>query len=90
MSATKGYDYRTRSNGEVHIFHRDKLATMLRGEDAQTFLAAVKEGDPQEAMAAAVGATDVSRPGGGASGSGSHLHGNGDAHGVQQFRRKSG
>jgi len=90
MSAPKGYDYRTRTNGEVHIFHNDRLATMLRGEDAQKFLAAVTEGDAQEAMAKAVGATDASRPGGGKAGAGAHLHGNGEAHTQQQFRRKSG
>lgn len=90
MSAHKGYDYRTRTNGEVHIFHGDKLATMLREDDAAVFLDAVKKGDPQEVMAKAVGATDVSRPDVGQTGPGTHLHGNGDPHSPQQFRRKSG
>ena len=90
MSGNKGYDYRTRTNGEVHIFHGDRLATMLRGKDAEDFLARVKDGDPQQAMADAVGATDASRPGARRSGPGTHLHGNGEAHAPQQFRRKSG
>lgn len=91
MSGNKGYDYRTRTNGEVHIFHGDRLATMLRGKEAEEFLKQVKDGgDAQQAMADAVGATDASRPRVGVNGPGAHLHGNGEAHAPQQFRRKSG
>ena len=90
MSGNKGYDYRTRINGEVHIFHGDRLATMLRGKDAEEFLAKVKEGDAQQAMADAVGATDKARPRMSAAAEAAHLHGNGEAHAPQQFRRKSG
>gem|GEM_PF-846765 len=91
MSGNKGYDYRTRTNGEVHIFHGDRLATMLRGKDAEEFLKQVKDGgDAQQAMADAVGATDKSRPRTGAAATAAHMHGNGEAHAPQQFRRKSG
>lgn len=91
MSAPEGFDYRTRTNGEVHIFHHGKLAKMLKDEPAQDFLAAVKDGDAQRAMADAVGndgqGAGVST---GPSGPGTHLHGNGQAHPHQEFRRKSG
>ncbi|WP_062518360.1 hypothetical protein [Demequina gelatinilytica] len=91
MSAPEGFDYRTRTNGEVHIFHHGKLAKMLREGPAEDFLAAVKDGDAQEAMAAAVG-NDGQGGGvqGSATGPGTHLHGNGTAHPHQEFRRKSG
>ncbi|MDN4478607.1 hypothetical protein [Demequina lignilytica] len=88
---SEGYDYRTRTNGEVHIFHHGRLARMLRDDPAQDFLAAVKDGDAQEVMAAAVGNDGQGGGvGGPATGPGTHLHGNGAAHAPQQFRRKSG
>ncbi|WP_062465183.1 hypothetical protein [Demequina soli] len=90
MSA-EGYDYRTGPSGEVTIFHHGKLARRLTDAPAQEFLAAVEGGDAQALMAAAAGRDGQ---GGGVQGSaqgpGAHLHGNGAAHGVQQFRRKSG
>ena len=91
MSAAEGYDYRTRTNGEVHIFHHGKLAKMLKDEPAQDFLAAVKDGDAQAVMAAAAG-NDGQGGGvhGSAQGPGTHLHGNGAAHAQKEFRRKSG
>lgn len=91
MSGPNGFDYRTRTNGEVHIFHHGKLAKMLKDEDAQAFLAAVKDGDAQQVMADAVGAPNSpGRVSGGPSGPGSHLHGNGESHAPTQFRRKTG
>lgn len=88
---SEGYDYRTRTNGEVHIFHHGKLAKMLRDDAAQDFLAAVKDGDAQDVMAAAVGNDGQGGGvGSGSQGPGTHLHGNGAAHAPQQFRRKSG
>ena len=91
MSGPEGYDYRTRTNGEVHIFHHDKLAKMLREKDAEEFLAAVKDGDAQQIMADAVGGgTGRSRPGSGPQGAGMNMHGNGAAHTPKEFRRKSG
>ncbi len=91
MSAPEGYDYRTRTHGEVHIFHHGKLAKMLKDESAQQFLAAVKDGDAQAVMADAVGGSaqggGVARGPGGPS---QHLHGNGEAHSQREFRRKSG
>jgi hypothetical protein len=32
-----GFTYRVRKNGEVEIFHRGRLASTLRGNDAQDF-----------------------------------------------------
>ena len=91
MSGPKGYDYRTRTNGEVHIFSQGKLAKMLKDEEAQAFLKAVVEGDPQEAMADAVGwDTRSTRVADGRTGPGTNLHGNGASHAPQQFRRKTG
>lgn len=91
MSAPEGYDYRTRTNGEVHIFHHGKLAKMLKDEPAEDFLAAVKHGDAQAVMADAVGNDGHGGgPRSGPSGPASHLRGNGEAHAHQEFRRKSG
>ena len=91
MSGPKGYDYRTRTNGEVHIFSQGKLAKMLKGDDAKAFLAAVDKGDAQELMADAIGgAGSGSRVAGGPSGPGTNLHGNGTSHAPTVFRRKTG
>lgn len=32
-----GFTYRVRKNGEVEIFHRGRLASTLRGNDAEDF-----------------------------------------------------
>jgi hypothetical protein len=88
------YKYATRTNGEVVIFHRGKLAKMLREEPAQAFLASIKdlpEGEDQGIMAATVGHDDqVPRPTSGTGASGKSVHGDGAAHGHKEFRRKSG
>ncbi|WP_156165451.1 hypothetical protein [Demequina rhizosphaerae] len=91
MTGSEGFDYRTRTNGEVHIFHHGKLARMLKDEPAQDFLASVKDGDAQEVMAAAVG-NDGQGGGvrGSAQGPATHLHGNGQAHPHGEFRRRAG
>ena len=91
MSGPNGFDYRTRTNGEVQIFHRGKLAKMLKDEDARRFLAAIKDGDAQQIMDDAVGAQHSDgRVSGGTTGPGAHLHGNGAGHAPTQFRRKTG
>ncbi len=91
MSGQKGFDFRTRTNGDVHIFSQGKLAKMLKGEDAVAFLAATQDGDAQELMADAVGGSGFgSRAAGAQGGPGSHMHGNGASHAPQQFRRKTG
>ena len=90
MTQSHGYDYRTRPNGEVHVFHQGKMVKLLRGEDAAAVLKALETGDQATVLADAVGATGAARPSAGASGGGAHLHGNGAAHVQQQFRRKSG
>ncbi|WP_062379396.1 hypothetical protein [Demequina pelophila] len=91
MSGAEGFRFATRTNGEVTIFHHGKLAKMLKDESAQQFLAAVKDGDDQQVMADWVG-NDGQGGGvaGSAQGPGTHLHGNGEAHPHQEFRRKSG
>ena len=91
MSGPNGYDFRTRPNGEVHIFSQGKLAKMLKGKDAETFRAAAEKGDAQELMAEAVGGSGFGgRAAGGPSGPGSNLHGNGSSHAPTVFRRKTG
>ncbi|WP_062077593.1 hypothetical protein [Demequina globuliformis] len=91
MTAPEGYDYRTRSNGEVAIFHHGKLSTLMRGDDAAGFLEALSDGEPQEVMARFAGNDGQNEhPGGGAGAPGVGLHGNGEAHAHQDFRRKTG
>lgn len=90
MSGAEGFDYRTRTNGEVAIFHHGKMAKMMRDQDAKDFLEAIKDGDKQEVMSRFVGNDgQMSRPGVQATAS-SGLHGNGEAHAVKDFRRKTG
>lgn len=88
------YKYATRTNGEVVIFHHGKLAKMLRFEEAESFLASIKdlpEGEDQGIMAATVGNDgQVARPTSGTGASGKAVHGDGAAHGHKEFRRKSG
>ena len=91
MSGPKGFDFRTRPNGEVHIFSQGKLAKMLKDEDAAAFIAAAEKGDVQELMAEAIGGAGYgSRAAGGPTGPGSTLHGNGASHAPAVFRRKTG
>lgn len=90
MSASQGYDHKTRPNGEVHIFRNGKMVKLVRGEDAAALVKALEGGDVQSLLADAAGATAGGRPGAGTSSGGAHLHGNGEAHAPQQFRRKSG
>lgn len=90
MANAEGYDYKTRSNGEVAIFHHGKMSKMMRGDEAKAFLKAVADTDAQQAMADAVGNDgQKSRPGGGPQTPGSSMSGNGSAHTVTEFRRKS-
>ena len=88
------YKYAARTNGEVVIFHRGKLAKMLREEPAQEFLKAIKDlppGEDQGVMAAAVGHDDqMPRPTSGTGATGKAVHGDGAAHPHKEFRRKSG
>jgi hypothetical protein len=91
MSPSAEYKYATRTNGEVVIFHHGKMAKMMREEEAQKFLAAVKDGDEQAVMAQAVGNDgQAARPTSGTGPSGKSVHGDGAAHGHKEFRRKSG
>jgi len=93
MSASEGYEYRARKTGEVAIFHGDKLAKLLRGDDAAAFLKDVKARDPQEAMADAVGgeksSADRSQVGD-ATTAGKGQKAGGQAHAHSEFRRRGG
>ncbi|WP_152649205.1 hypothetical protein [Demequina flava] len=91
MSTPEGYDYRARTNGEVAIFHHGKLAKMMRDEEAQEFLDAMKDGDAQEVMGRFAGFDgQTQRPGTGPQSGTDALHGNGEAHAQKDFRRKTG
>lgn len=94
MTPASDYKYASRTNGEIVIFHRGKLAKMLKDEPAQQFLAAIKdlpEGEDQDVMAAAVGNDgQYAKPTAGSGPSGKSVHGDGAAHGHKEFRRKSG
>ena len=45
-----GFTYRVRKNGEVEIFHRGRLASTLRGNDAEDFKQEAGEEDSAEAQ----------------------------------------
>ena len=45
-----GFTYRVRKNGEVEIFHRGRLATTLRGNDAEDFKQEAGEEASEEAQ----------------------------------------
>ena len=45
-----GFTYRIRKNGEVEIFHRGRLASTLRGNDAEDFKLETGEEDSAEAQ----------------------------------------
>ena len=88
----EGFRYATRTNGEVTIFHHGKMAKMMRDEDAQAFLKAIKDADDEQAvMADAVGNDgQMARPTSGTGPSGNDLQGGGAAHGHKEFRRRAG
>ncbi len=90
MTTAEGFDYRERKSGEVAIFHHGKMAKMMRGDDAKKFLAALKEGEPQEVMSEFAGNDGQVARAAGPGSSGPSLHGNGQAHQQREFRRKSG
>jgi hypothetical protein len=90
MANAEGYDYKTRSNGEVAIFHHGKMSKLMRGDDAEAFLKAVEDTDAQQAMSDAVGNDgQKARPGGGPQAPDVAMGGNGSAHAPTEFRRKS-
>lgn len=45
-----GFGYRIRKSGEVEIVHRGRVASTLRGADADDFLAEVEGGDEASAQ----------------------------------------
>lgn len=53
-----GFSHRRRKNGDVELLHHGRLASTLRGEDAQAFLAELEAGglaDAQQLMARITG-----------------------------------
>ena len=55
MSAPTGFTFEPRRSGEVVIRHHGRVAAVLRGKKAATFLADVEVGDGQERMAKLTG-----------------------------------
>jgi hypothetical protein len=45
-----GFSYRARRNGELEILHHGRLASTLRGNDADDFLAEVETADEEDAQ----------------------------------------
>ncbi len=43
VNGNLGFDYEFRQNGEVAIFHRQRLAVILRGQAAQQFVVQANE-----------------------------------------------
>ncbi len=50
------YEYGTRKNGEVEILHNGSLAKLLQGDEAEDFLAKVKDGNKQQVLKSFAGA----------------------------------
>ncbi|MCB0954977.1 MAG: hypothetical protein KDB06_03860 [Ilumatobacter sp.] len=56
MSGPEGFTYQRRANSDVVVFHHGKVATVLRGARAATFLAEMNDGaDEQELLARLTG-----------------------------------
>lgn len=55
MPGPDGFRYEVRKNGDVVVFHHDRLATTLRGQRAAAFLDDAGTGDDQELMARITG-----------------------------------
>jgi hypothetical protein len=45
-----GFSYRARRNGELEILHHGRLASTLRGNNADDFLAEVEAADEEDAQ----------------------------------------
>jgi hypothetical protein len=45
-----GFTYRVRKNKDLEIHHRGRLASTLRGRDAEDFLAELETGSAQDAQ----------------------------------------
>lgn len=55
MGKPSGFSFTQRKNGEVIISHQGRVATILRGHQADTFVKKVEAGDGQELMARLTG-----------------------------------
>ena len=54
-TAPEGFTHRLRKNGDVELLHHGRIATVLRGTAAASFLNDVESDDPQELMARLTG-----------------------------------
>jgi hypothetical protein len=55
---SSGFTYQRRKNGDIEVFHHGKLASTLRGNKAEDFIADIEscgEDDAQEIMARLTG-----------------------------------
>lgn len=50
MTGSQEYTYGTRKNGEVEIMRGETVARTLRGEEAEDFLAKVKDGNADQVI----------------------------------------
>ena len=55
MPPPTGFAFEARRNGDVVITHHGRVATVLRGRKAATFLTDIADDDPQELMARLTG-----------------------------------
>ena len=55
MGTPSGFSFKQRKNGEVVISHHGRVATILRGRQADAFLMKVETTDSQELMARLTG-----------------------------------
>ena len=55
MGKPSGFSFKQRKNGEIVISHQGRVATILRGRQADTFVKKVEAGDGQELMARLTG-----------------------------------
>lgn len=62
MTESESFTYTTRTNGEVEIMRDGSVALLLRGDDAEDFLAQVKDGDADQVMATFVGGQSGAAP----------------------------
>jgi hypothetical protein len=55
MGKPSGFSFKRRKNGEVVISHHGRVAAILRGRQADTFVTKAEAGDGQELMARLTG-----------------------------------
>jgi hypothetical protein len=55
MAKPDGFSYQSRKNGDIVISHHGRRAVVLRGHQADRFVAKLATSDPQELMARLTG-----------------------------------